>query len=81
MGARLPKDLSSLPKRSVGRRYFVREAEARAEPRRWVSHHQIISLIQGVIVSTLDWCHAQHPARRANWRRERNSVEKPYASG
>ena len=36
-GARLPKDLSYLPKRSVSRRYFVREAEARAEPRRWVA--------------------------------------------
>jgi hypothetical protein len=32
-----PEDLSSLPKRSISRRYFVCEAEARAELRRWVS--------------------------------------------
>jgi hypothetical protein len=38
--ARLPRELSSLPKRSVSRRYFVRVAEAYAEPRRWASHHQ-----------------------------------------
>lgn len=37
--------LRSLPKGFVNRRYFVREAEARAEPRRWMCHHQIIPLI------------------------------------
>jgi hypothetical protein len=46
-GARLPKERSFLPKGFVSRRYFVYEAEARAEPRRWMCHHQIIPLVQG----------------------------------
>jgi hypothetical protein len=59
MVARLPKDLSSLPKRPATRRYFVRDAEARAEPRRWVQHHQIVPLLQGSIVSALGRCHTK----------------------
>ena len=74
-GARLPKELRVLPKR------FVREAGARAEPRRWMCHHQTIPLVQVFIVSPPDRCHAQRPARRTNWRGERQSVETPYASG
>jgi hypothetical protein len=58
-GARLPKELRVLPKRIVSRCYFVREAGARAEPRRWMCHHQTIPLIQAFIVSPPDRCHAQ----------------------
>ena len=46
-GARLPKERSFLPKGFVSRRYFVYEAEARAEPRRWMCHHQLMPLVQG----------------------------------
>jgi hypothetical protein len=80
-GARLPKELRVLPKRFVSRCYFVREAGARAEPRRWMCHHQTIPLVQVFIVSPPDRCHAQRPARRTNWRGERQSGEKPCGSG
>jgi hypothetical protein len=53
-GARLLNERSFLPKTFVSRRYFVREAEARAEPRRWVYHRQIVPLIQGFIATPLD---------------------------
>ena len=80
-GARLPKERSFLPKGFVSRRYFVYEAEARAEPRRWMCHRQIIPLVRGFIVSTPDRRQAQRPARRANWRGERQSGDTLYASG